>query len=181
MGFFCMKIYDEKKKKDLWVYFVAIFVILSLLLIISFIPHYNTFRRTYGFLSSIVLIVLFVAFSIGVLRITESSSKYYIFSTVKKMFAIILGFAVILITFFLNLGYNPFVVVPHSVCYVSSWRTVVVQNQDSLLGVIYPVNGDTIIPCCISPETCVITNEGAERIDSMLFKGNFPFTNGVVW
>lgn len=180
MGFFCMKIYDEKKKKDLWVYFVAIFVILSLLLIISFIPHYNTFRRTYGFLSSIVLIVLFVAFSIGVLRITESSSKYYIFSTVKKMFAIILGFAVILITFFLNLGYNPFVVVPHSVCYVSSWRTVVVQNQDSLLGVIYPVNGDTIIPCCISPETCVITNEGAERIDSMLFKGNFPFTNGVV-
>lgn len=179
MGFFCMKIYDEKKKKNLWVYFVAVFVILSLLLTISFIPHYNTFRRTYGFLSSVVLIVLFVALSIGVLRITESSSKYYIFSTVKKMFAIILGVAVILITFFLNLGYNPFVIVPHSVCYVSSWRIAVVQNQDSLLGVIYPINGDTIIPCCISPETCVITNDGAKRIDYMLFKGNFPFTNGL--
>lgn len=179
MEFFCMKIYDEKKKKNLWVYFVSIFVILFLLFIISFIPYYNTFRKTYGFFLYVALIVLFIAFSIGILHITKSNSKYYIFSTVKKVFAVILGGAVILITFFLNLGYNPFVVVPHSVCYVSSWRTIVVQNKDSLLGVIYPVNGDTIIPCCISPETYVITNKGPKRVDILLSTGNYPFTDGL--
>lgn len=180
MGFFCMKICDEKKKKNLRIYFVTIFVILSLLLIISFIPHYNTFRRTYGFFLSVVLIVLFVAFSIGVLRMTESNSQYYIFSTIKKVFAIILGGAIILITFFLNLGYNPFVVVPYSVCHVFSWRTVVVQNQDSLLGVIHSFKGDTIIPCCISPKTCVRTNEGLKRMDTLLSTGDYPFADGLV-
>ena len=95
------------------------------------------------------------------------------------MFATILGFSVILITFFLNLGYNPFVIVPHSVCCVCSWRTVAVQNQDSLLGVIYPVNGDTIIPCCISPETFIRTKKGLKRIDTLLFKG-YSFINGGV-
>ena len=179
MGFFCMKIYDEKKKKKMWVYFVAVFVILSLLLTISFTPHYNMFRRTYVLFLSAILIVLFIAFSIDVLRITESNSKYYILSTTKRVFATILGFSVILIAFFLNLGYNPFVIVPHSVCYVYSWRTVAVQNQDSLLGVIYPVNGDTIIPCCISPETCIRTKKGLKRIDTLLFKG-YSFINGGV-
>lgn len=180
MGFFCMKIYHEKRKSILWAYFVALFVIFSLLSIIGFISHYNTFKRTYGIFLSVTFILLFVTFSIRVLRITESNSKYYIFSTVKKVFATILGFAVVIITFFLNLGYNPFVVAPHSVCQVCSWRTAIVQNQDSLLGVVYPINGDTIIPCCISPETRVITSKGLKRIDTLLLKGYYSFNDGLV-
>ena len=182
MGFFCMKIYHEKKKRILWAYFVVVTVILSLLVIISFIPYYNTVKRTYGVFLSLTLIVLFVAFSIGVLRIAVSNSKYYILSTTKRVFATVLGFVVLTMVFFLNLGYNPIVVVPHSVCYVNSWRTVVVQNQDSLLGVIYPVNGDTIIPCCISPETRtrVRIKEGPTRVDSLLSEGCYPFLNGAV-
>lgn len=180
IGFFCMKIYHEKKKKILWAYFVAIFVILSLLLIISFIPHYSAFRRTYGILLSAILVVLHVALSIGVLRITESNSKYYILSITKRVLAMVFGFIVLMMTFFLNLGYNPFVILPHSVCNVVSWRTVIVQNQDSLFGIIYPVNGDTIIPCCISPSTHVITRNGSKKhIDEVLLEGYYPFTNGL--
>ena len=171
MGFFCMKIDNKNKNKILWGYFIAVIVILSLLSIISYIPYYNTFKQAYGILSSVILIVLWIVSSIVILCKTKTNSRYYTLSISKRVAATVLGFAVIVITFFLNLGYNPIAVAPHSVRHVSSWREVVIQNSDSLLGVVFSTNNDTIIPCCI-PITI--------QIDTTLAKGNTPFSGGRV-
>lgn len=170
MGFFCMKIDNKNKRKILCGYFIAVSVILSLLSTISYMPYYNTFKQAYGILSSVILIVLWVVSSIVILCKTKSNSRYYTLSISKRVAATVLGFAVIVITFFLNLGYNPIAVAPHSVRHVSSWREVVIQNSDSLFGVVFSTNNDTIIPCCI-PITI--------HIDTTLAKGNTPFYENV--
>lgn len=170
IGFFCMKIDNKLRKELLYGYFIAVIVMLALLWVISAIPYYNAFKQNYGILSSAIIIVLWVVSSVVIICKTKSNSKYYPLSISKRMAATVLGFAVIVITFFLNLGYNPIAIAPHSVRHVSSWREAIIQNSDSLFGVVFSTNNDTIIPCCI-PITI--------HIDTMLAKGNTPFAGSI--
>ena len=170
--FFNMKV---EKKEELFVYFIGTISILLILFEISYTPFYNTLKQSYGFGSSISLIILWLLASIVMLWKTKSKSKYYVLSNSKRILTVILGTIVIITTFFLNLGFNPYYINPNSVCHVTSWRDVVVCKYDSLnkkkFGIVYSTNGDPIIACCIS---------NTARVDSLLTEGKYPFNNSKV-
>lgn len=167
-GFFNMKV---EKKGELFVYFIGTISILLILFGISYTPFYNTLKQSYGFGSSISLIILWLLASIVMLWKTKSKSKYYVLSNSKRILTVILGTIVIITTFFLNLGFNPYYINPKSVCHVASWRDVVVYECDSLgekkFGVVFSNSDDTIIPCCISKQNI------------SLGQGRPPFSNSL--
>lgn len=171
-GFFNMTTNRIDKKRIVGVYIASI-AFLFLLAIISMLPFYHVFKRSYGFTSSIILIGLWLSVNIYIFLHVQSRSPYYLLSKSKRLFAALLGASVITVTFILNLGYNPMAITPNTVCNVFSWRNVWVLDKDSIgekrLGVFYASDGDTIIPCCISVN------------DSLLSKGKYPFyNNGAV-
>ena len=165
----------KEKKRQLFTYLVVSFIILLALFTISYIPFYNKIKQSSGLLFSIILLIVWISITIHTIWTSKSNSKYYILSNTKRFFACILSLFVILITFYLNLGYNPFKIAPSSICHVTSWRNVMVYESDSLgnkrFGIVYSTNGDTIVPCCIP--TC-------QETDSMLTKGEYPFYGGKV-
>lgn len=167
-GFFCMKL-NGIRIKFRWLSFLLIIIILLSLSIISYIPYNFPLKRSYGFSLSVILIILFSFSYYTIISRVKSNTKYYIISTGKRLLAGVLCIIIITTTFFLNLGYNPFVISPGSVCYVNTWRTAVIENLDSI-GIVYPTNGRVILPCCI-PLT--------EEMDSILTKGHF-FKSGEV-
>lgn len=168
-GFFCMRI-KAINKKGLWGCLILIILSLSFLSIISYIPYYCSIKRSCGIaLPTILIIIFIVSFSVIIWK-AKSNTKFYFLSTKKRVLATILGIIVIMAAFFLNLGYNPFVISPSSVCHVSTWREVTIQNSDSV-GIVYSTNGNVIIPCCI-PMT--------EKIDSLLTNGKTLYQNGSI-
>lgn len=107
---------------------------------------------------------------------TISKSKYYYLSISKKVGAIIITNTIIIITYILNLGYNPLCISPSIVCHVASWRSVIVCSKDSLgnkeyLGIVDPLCGEEIIPCCINISV---------EYDTLLTKGEAPFKNDFI-
>lgn len=165
----------QENKRQLFTYLVVSFLILLALFTISYIPFYNKIKQSSGLLLSLILLILWISTTIHTIWTSRSNSKYYILSNTKRFFASILSLFLILITFYLNLGYNPFKITPSSICHVTSWRNVMVYESDSLgnkrFGIVYSTNGDTIVPCCIP--TC-------QETDSMLTKGEYPFYGGKV-
>ena len=173
-GFFNMEFHDNAKKTMKCAYLISV-LLLVILCYISHIPFYNNFKQTYGFNLSIVLILLWIAASVYLLLHSSSSTKYYLLSKSKRSAATILGVIIIILTFILNLGYNPIAINPKKVCHVASWRDVMVYESDSIVGkkfgILYSTNGDIIIPCCIP------TNS---QTDSLLTKGDYPFIGGQI-
>ncbi len=149
-GFLNMKVNNNIKKRTSRIYIVSI-VFLALLSTISVMP-FNDAKQSYGFVGSIILIILWVVANVHILWISESNSHYYWLSTQKRIITAISGALVIIGTFILNLGYNPIKIAPNTVKHVNSWRTVEVIEPDSMnylrkFGILYATNGDTIIPC----------------------------------
>lgn len=165
----------QEKKRLLFTYFVASSLILLALFIISYIPFYNKIKQSSGLLFSMILLVLWISITFYIIWKSKSNSKYYILSNTKRFFASILSLIVILLTFYLNLGYNPFKIKSSSICHVSSWRNVLVYECDSFgnkrLGIVYSTNCDTIVSCCIPT---------SQETDSMLIKGEYPFYGGKI-
>lgn len=152
-GFFCMKIENSTKLRLCGIIIILECAILLILFLISYMP-YNTFKRTWGFVLSVSLIVLFSFLFIRLMQHIASDSKYFKFTIFKKIL-VICGVIVILVaTFLLNLGFNPMAISPFSVRSVSSWRIVMIGQNNSIgeekLGVVYSTTGETIIPCCIT-------------------------------
>lgn len=173
-GFFNMKFHDNVRKSMKFAYLFSI-LFLVVLYYISHIPFYHNFKQTYGFNLSIVLILLWIAASVYLLLHSSSKTKYYLLSKSKRWVATILGVMIIILTFILNLGYNPIAINPKTVCHVASWRDVMVYESDSIVskrfGIMYSTNGETIIPCCIP------TNS---QTDSLLAEGDYPFSGGRI-
>lgn len=169
-GFFNLTL---PKNRILFVYAVSVLFLL-LLCVISYVPFYNSYKQSYGFAVSIILILLWISSSTYIIWKAKSNSKYYILSKSKRSLAIAIGAIIIITTFILNLGYNPIAINPKTVCHVASWRDVIVLQEDSVdrkkFGVLYSTDGDTIIPCCISKK---------KQIDSLLTIGETPFITQV--
>lgn len=150
-GFFNMR-WDENAKVRMTLAFIFSVILLACLSIISLVPFYNDFKQRYGFSLSVILILLWIVDDIYIVGHAKSNSKYYLLSKPKKSLAIISGVLCVITAFIYNLGYNPIAINPKTVCNVCTWRTVMVNEEDSIagkrLGVLYPTNGDTIIPCC---------------------------------
>lgn len=172
-GFFCLR---STHKKLFVLCKVAILFILLVLSLLPWVSNYNEFKQTYGFSICIALIVLWILLSTVLFWQADSNSEFFKYSFRKRIAVIILGIIVLVVTFILNLGYNPIAIKPSSVCHVSSWRSVIVRNLDSKvpqkLGIICSVNGDTIIPCYISGDSVIIQK---------LSENEYPFvtTGGV--
>lgn len=181
-GFFNIRIEPKLRKKILMMIGVLV-LLLAPLSVISYLP-YRSFKQSYGMISSLLLILLWISVFAYILWHVGSSSKYYIFSNWKRAIATALGSLVILAAYFLNLGYNPFEIAPKSVSHVSSWRSVIVCGNDSLgnkkFGIVYPTDGETIVPCCIADSIIIGKDTTSNRIDSLLWKGEYPFVGGKV-
>ncbi|MGN1158157.1 MAG: hypothetical protein ACI4TK_18455 [Agathobacter sp.] len=172
-GFFNMR-WDENAKVRMTLAFIFSVILLACLSIISFVSFYNGFKQRYGFSLSVILILLWIAAYIYIVEHAKSNSKYYLLSKPKKSLAIISGVLCVITAFIYNLGYNPVAINPKTVCHVSTWRTVIAHEEDSIsgkrLGVLYPTDGDTIIPCCIPI---------SDGLDTLLAKKINPFTHSV--
>ena len=181
-GFFNIRIEPKLRKKILMMIGVSVLLLVPLS-VISYLP-YRSFKQSYGMILSLLLILLWISVFAYILWHAGSSSKYYIFSNWKRAIATGLGSLVILAAYFLNLGYNPFEIAPKSVSHVSSWRSVIVCGNDSLgnkkFGIVYPTDGKTIIPCCIADSIIIGKDTTSNRIDSLLWKGKYPFGGGKV-
>ena len=181
-GFFNIRIEPKLRKKILMMIGVSVLLLVPLS-VISYLP-YNSFKQSYGMILSLLLILLWISVFAYILWHANSSSKYYLFSNWKRVIATVLGSLVILAAYLLNLGYNPFEIAPKSVCFVFSWRSVIVCDNDSLgnkkFGIVYPTDGETIIPCCISDSIIIGKDTTSNRIDSLLWKGEYPFGGGKV-
>lgn len=151
-GFFYMKM-KNNHNLFLWLYLIVALILLGLLFIISYMP-YSQFKQSYGLILSAIMIILLIVISVFIVQQTEGRTKYCVLTTTKRVTITILGIAVLLSVFFLNLGFNPFVIKYNSVGRVLSWRTVEIYEKDSLgdkrMGVVYSTNGEQIIPCCVS-------------------------------
>lgn len=181
-GFFNIAIELKLRKKIQMMIGVSVLLLMPLS-VISYLP-YNSFKQSYGIALSLLLILLWISALAYILWHANSSSKYYIFSNWKRAIATALGSLVILAAYFLNLGFNPFVIAPKSVSHVSSWRSVIVCGNDSLgnkkFGIVYPTDGETIVPCCIPDSIIIGKDTTSNRIDSLLLKGEYPFVGGTV-
>lgn len=173
-SFLNMEFPDNVRKIMRSAYLFSILPLIGLYLI-SKIPFYHNFKQAYGFNLSIVLILLWIAALVCLLWHSSSNTKYYLLSKSKRLLASILGVVVLILTFVLNLGYNPIEINPKTVCHVATWRDVMVYESDSIagkkFGVLYSTNGETIIPCCIP------TNS---RVTDSLAKGKYPFNGGMI-
>lgn len=181
-GFFNITIEPKLRKKVLMMMGILVLLLVPLS-VISYLP-YSSFKQSYGMILSLLLILLWISVFAYILWHAGSSSKYYIFSNWKRAIATVSGSLVILAAYFLNFGYNPFEILPKSVCDVSSWRSVIVCDNDSLenkkFGIVYPTNGETIVPCCIPDSFKIRKGTSLIRIDSLLLKGEYPFGSGIV-
>lgn len=181
-GFFNIRIEPKLRKKILMMIGVSVLLLVPLS-VISYLP-YRSFKQSYGMILALLLILLWISVFAYILWHAGSSSKYYIFSNWKRAIATALGSLVILAAYFLNLGYNPFEIAPKSVNHVSSWRSVIVCGNDSLgnkkFGIVYPTDGETIIPCCIADSIIIGKDTTSNRVDSLLWKGEYPFGGGKV-
>ena len=172
-GFFNMTIKKENGKRSrIYIPFFFIFLLLCVISYISYIPAYSSFKQIYGFISSLLSIVLIVAIFGYVLWNVTSNSQYYNLSISKRIFVVSFGAVILISTFLLNLGFNPMVIRPSSVCHVSSWRIVTVKDAFSpkLLGIKFALNGETIVPTCIAIDSTITTK---------LVEGKYPFSGGV--
>ncbi len=171
-GFFCLR---STHKKLFVVCKVAILFILLVLSLMSWVSNYNEFKQTYGFSICIALIVMWILLSTVLFWQADSNSEFFKYSFRKRIAVIILGIIVLVVTFILNLGYNPIAIKPSSVCHVSSWRSVIVRNLDSKatqkLGIVCSVNGKAIIPCCVSVDSAITKS---------LLESKYPFVDGGV-
>lgn len=166
-GFFNMKSNRDRPCMSLVPIGIGLLALGIVFGIAQFIPFYNPLRQSYGMPVSLFFIAIAIGVSCFVFWGTKSSSQYYALSKGKRIVVMASASCVLLLSFFLNLGYNPIKINPSSVFKVNSWRTVWVQNSDSIgvqkLGVRYATKGDTIVPCCIE----------IESLDSCLSKGDF--------
>lgn len=173
-GFFNMKWIKRLHKRMLYLC-ISMLLFLFLLSVISYCPYYNTVKQSYGMTVSLLLILLWISILVYIIRHTHSSSKYYLLTRAKRIFIIASGVLVLCSVFLLNLGFNPFVIASNKVCHVASWREVLIYDCDSLenkyIGVVYPTDGDTILPCCVPINV---------QIDTTLLKGKYPFKNAGV-
>ena len=171
-GFFCMK---SKQEDFVWkdnTLMALGMLFLLLIAIISYLPPYTSFKQSFGMPVSLLLIAITVIFATIGVKNTVSVSQQYSLSQAKRWTVISGGAIVLFAVYFLNLGYNPLCIKPGTVCYVASWRTVVIQDTrggDKKLGVLFALNGDTIVPCHILLD---------ERADSLLLHGETPYKNG---
>lgn len=171
-GFFNIAIEPKLRKNILIMTGVSVLLLVPLS-IISYLP-YNSFKQSYGMTLSLLLIILWISVFAYILWHANSSSKYYLFSNWKRTIATALGSLVILAAYFMNLGYNPFEIAPKSVCHVSSWRSVIVCDNDSSgnkkFGIVYPTDDSNIIIPCHIPDN-LKQDTSSIRIDSLLLKG----------
>lgn len=155
-----------------WVLFVFS---LSAIAIINYIPPYLNIKQKYGFLTICLLLLICIVLSSLIYWKTESRSKYYGLTNLKRLLAIVSLNFVVISTFILNLGYNPIFISPSTVCHVANWRSVIAYDKDSsgkpaYLGIIDPLSGKELIPYCID-----IT----DKYELLLRKGSYPFiSNG---
>lgn len=153
-GFFNIK-FDKKVRLRVLIAFIASVLFLFALFYIGILSYLNDFKHSYGFTTSIGLILLWSAAFAYIAWYSKSKTQYYLLSKLKCLLATAFGFILISTTFVLNLGFNPLEIAPQSVYHVASWREVMVFEEDSVMGkkigVRYSTNGDTIIPCC-TPE-----------------------------
>lgn len=160
-GFFSIGI-EKQMQKRILVLFLSMAISLTLLSIISYIPFHN--KRSYGMMVSLFLILL--STYLGIYIVWKSKSQYYSFSNVKRILVGVMGFLVLLTTYTLNLGFNPFTINPTNVSHVCSWRTVTLLKEDSLknkkLGIVYASTGINIIPFYMPYD---------EETDSLLSEG----------
>lgn len=179
-GFFNIRIEPKLRKKILMMIGVLVLLLVPLS-VISYLP-YNSFKQSYGMTLSLLLIILWISVFAYILWHANSSSKYYLFSNWKRTIATALGSLVILAAYFMNLGYNPFEIAPKSVCHVSSWRSVIVCDNDSSgnkkFGIVYPTDDSNIIIPCHIPDN-LKQDTSSIRIDSLLLKGVYPFAGSV--
>lgn len=168
-GFYNMEFHDNVRKRMRVAYLLSI-IFLVVLFYISRVPFNDSFKQNYGFSLSIVLILLWIAASVYLLLHSRSKTKYYLLSKSKRWVATILGALIIILTFILNLGYNPIAINPKAVCHVFSWKDVMVHESDSIagkkLGILYSTNGEIIVPCNIPIDS---------KRDSLLAEGYYAF------
>ena len=149
--FFCMK-----TNKNGFLYklgLAAITLIVCLLSYISLIPAYS--KQTYGMIFSLVLILVFILVLVWIIWNTISTTCYYVLNNTKRILSIVGISFVLILSFIINLGYNPIYISPSNVFKVVSWKTVLAKNihKDSTniekMGVLYANNGEQILPYCI--------------------------------
>lgn len=167
-----MKVKNRRNKTYKTILYWGLFVLsLSAIAIINYIPSYLNIKQKYGFPIICLLLLLCIVFSSLFYWKTESRSKYYGLTNSKRLLAIVSLNFVVILTFILNLGYNPIFISPSTVCHVANWRSVIACDKDSsgkpaYLGIIDPLSGKELIPYCIE-----ITDE----YDMLLRKGYYPF------
>lgn len=190
--FLNMKADKQKLNKQKTFTCFALFVVgLVILCIINSVPKllflrnkdYNDvialwfdIKQNAGFPISVISLLVCLTAVGYIFYNTISKSKYYYLSISKKVGAIIITNTIIIITYILNLGYNPLCISPSIVCHVASWRSVIVCSKDSLgnkeyLGIVDPLCGEEIIPCCINISV---------EYDTLLTKGEAPFKNDFI-
>ena len=161
-GFFNVT-FDKQHKPRVLIAFIASVLFLSALSYIGILSYRNDFKHSYGFTTSIVLILLWSAAFAYMAWSSKSKTPYYLLSKPKCLFATAFAFILISTTFVLNLGFNPLEIAPQSVCHVSSWREVIVFEEDSVMGkkigIRYSTNGETIIPCCSTCDLGTVLDE----------------------
>lgn len=167
-----MKVKNRRNKTYKTILYWGLFVLsLSAIAIINYIPSYLNIKQKYDFLIICLLLLICIVFSSLFYWKTESRSKYYDLTNSKRLLAIVSLNFVVILTFILNLGYNPIFISPSTVCYVANWRSVIACDKDSLgkpayLGIIDPLSGKELIPYCI---------EISDKYDMFLRKGCYPF------
>lgn len=173
---FQMKTKNKQNNTYKTMFYWVLFVLsLSAIAIINYIPPYLNIKQKYGFPTICFLLLICIVFSSLIYWKTESRSKYYDLTNLKRLLAIVSLNFVVISTFILNLGYNPIFISPSTVCHVANWRSVIACNKDSLgkpvfLGIIDPLSGKELIPYCID-----ITDE----YELLLRRGCYPFkSNG---
>lgn len=170
-----MKVKNRRNKTYKTILYWGLFVLsLSAIAIINYIPSYLNIKQKYGFPIICLLLLICIVFSSLFYWKTESRSKYYDLTNSKRLLAIVSLNFVVILTFILNLGYNPIFISPSTVCHVANWRSVIACDKDSLgkpayFGIIDPLSGKELIPYCI---------EITEEYDMLLRKGCYPFDNG---
>lgn len=182
---FNMKMKGILKKRMSLIYLASILCLISLA-VISGISYngYNGFKQKYGFIVSVGFILLWIIATIYIVANSCSKSHYYVLSKSKRIIAIVLGSLILIVTYILNLGYNPTEIAPNTVCYVFPWRSVIVSNNDSTekkkLGVVYSTDAKEIIPCCIDGKAMVTVRinkkDSSITVNEALAMGRYPFS-----
>ena len=167
-----MKVKNRRNRTYKTILYWGVFVLsLSAIAIINYMPSYLNIKQKYGFPIICLLLLICIVFSSLFYWKTESRSKYYDLTNSKRLLAMVSLNFVVILTFILNLGYNPIFISPSTVCHVANWRSVIACDKDSsgkpaYLGILDPQSGKELIPYCIE-----ITDE----YDMLLRKGCYPF------